>query len=161
MDANSSASASPLEPRLIGGRFRIEGLAGQGGMATVYRGVDTLTGDVVAVKLLKPEIIQAEPDIVARFDREGEALRRLNHPNIVKVLTTVTEQGQHYVVMEYVGGGDLRQFIDDHRHRAEYIPVSRILEIALALPRPPPAHHPPRHQTRECAAGGRRHATPD
>ncbi|MDX1994005.1 MAG: protein kinase [bacterium] len=133
MDANSSAAASPLDPQLIGGRFRMEGLAGQGGMATVYRGVDTLTGDEVAVKLLKPEIIQAEPDIVARFDREGEALRRLNHPNIVKVLTTVTEQGQHYVVMEYVGGGDLRQLIDDHRRRAEYIPVSRILEIALDL----------------------------
>ncbi|MBC7870409.1 MAG: serine/threonine protein kinase, partial [Chitinophagaceae bacterium] len=118
---------------IIGDRYRIEAPLGQGGMATVYRGLDTLNGLPIAVKLLKPEVIQADPEIVARFDREGEALRRLNHPSIVKVLATVVEDDNHYVVLEYVGGGDLRELIEDQRRKSEMLPIARVLEIALDL----------------------------
>ena len=118
---------------IIGDRYRIESPLGQGGMATVYRGTDILNGQTIAVKLLKPEVIQADPDIVARFDREGEALRRLNHPSIVKVLATVVEDDNHYVVLEYVGGGDLRDLIEEQRRKSDMLPIARVMEIALDL----------------------------
>jgi serine/threonine protein kinase len=49
--------------------------------------------------------------MVERFLREGEVLRRLNHPNIVKVLATADEGSQHYIVMEYVSGGSLADML--------------------------------------------------
>lgn len=121
------------DPKIIGNRFELGNLLGQGGMATVYLGRDTRSDQTVAIKHLKQEIIAADPDIVGRFAREGEALRRLNHPNIVSVLATVNEDNNHYVVMEYVGGGDLRSYLDRFRYKGESIPVARILEIALDL----------------------------
>jgi serine/threonine-protein kinase len=118
---------------LIGNRFQLGDIIGMGGMATVYRAIDTQTNETVAIKHLKREVIQQDPGIVGRFEREGEALRRLNHPNIVKILGTIIEDDQHYVVMEYVGGGDLNDLIHDHRKDGTAIPIQRILEIALDL----------------------------
>jgi serine/threonine-protein kinase len=118
---------------LIGNRFKLGKVIGMGGMATVYSGIDTHTTEKIAIKHLKRDIILQDPDIVARFDREGEALRRLNHPNIVKVLATATENDEHYVMMEYVSGGDLNGLIHDHRNQNTPIPIQRILEIALDL----------------------------
>lgn len=127
---------------VIGEKYRIEGRLGVGGMATVYLGVDLETDTQVAIKLLKQEMIDNDPKIVQRFKREGEALRQLNHPNIVKMLATIKQDDRDYVVMEYVSGGDLRDMIDDHRRRSEMIPIERVLRIALdiadALTR---AHH--------------------
>src|SRR5687768_13862499 len=100
---------------------------GEGGMGTVYRGVDRSTNIPVAIKVLKADA--TESDILARFIREGEALRQLNHPNIVKLLDTVQENGQYYLVMELVEGGSLADVIA----RDEALPISRILSIALDL----------------------------
>ncbi len=65
---------------LIAGRYQLEQLIGRGGMGDVYRGVDIETGTPVAIKQLHVHIVDENPDIVDRFIREGEALRRLNHP---------------------------------------------------------------------------------
>jgi serine/threonine protein kinase/tetratricopeptide (TPR) repeat protein len=119
--------------RIIGGRYQVESVLGQGGMATVYRAQDLIDSTTVAVKLLKPEVIASDPALLERFDREGQALRRLNHPNIVKVLAMVVEDDQHYVIMEFVAGGDLRELIDAHRRDSALIPTQRVLEIALDL----------------------------
>ena len=66
-------------PQLIAGRFEIadpeRDLLGRGGVGDVYRARDTYTGDLVAVKALRPEVVAASPDAIARFTREGEALR--------------------------------------------------------------------------------------
>ncbi len=114
---------------IIAGRYILEDLIGQGAMGAVYLGIDTQTDESVAIKWLKPEIIREDPDFVQRFVREGEALRRLNHPNIVKVLDVVEESSNHYIVLEYVSGGTLAEYI----HQQEHIPVQRVLEIALDL----------------------------
>jgi serine/threonine-protein kinase len=78
-------------------RYRLDAELGRGGMGTVYRATDTLTGELVAVKVLNPEVVAHAPDLVERFVREGEALRQLNHPNIVRMIAAVQEQGQHYL----------------------------------------------------------------
>jgi serine/threonine protein kinase len=69
------------------------------------------------------------PELVERFRREGEALRRLNHPNIVKVLAAVEETGQPYLVMEYVSGGSMATLLEQQPQ----LPLGRALAIALEL----------------------------
>ncbi|MDX1523058.1 MAG: protein kinase, partial [Anaerolineae bacterium] len=104
-------------------------LLGQGGMGHVYRGLNTQTEEPVAIKVLKPQIVHSNPDLVDRFIREGEALRQLNHPNIVKMLAASEQDGQHYLVMEYVAGGSLHDLIKQEGP----LPVERVLDIALDL----------------------------
>ncbi len=116
----------------IGDRYefdRTTDIIGKGGMGTVYKGIDTLTGEPVAIKQLKPDIIEENPDFVQRFEREAEALRRLNHPNIVTVITTIADDDAHYLVMEYVGGGSLW----DEMNTIKPLPIARVLQIGLDL----------------------------
>ncbi len=117
------------EPVLIGGRYQQGELIGRGGMGDVFRGIDTVTGDAVAIKRLHPHVIQDSSSILDRFQREGQALRQLNHPNIVKMLAAIQENEYHYLVMEYIGGGSLRELID----REKKMPIKHVLNIALDL----------------------------
>src|SRR5690606_34997245 len=95
----------------------------------VYKGRDTQTDQIVAVKHLKPDVVKQGPDLVERFTHEGDLLRQLNHPNIVSILRSIEEDGQHYLVMEYVEGGSLKELLDTQ----ERLSVRRTLEIALDL----------------------------
>src|SRR5215212_9732842 len=97
--------------QIIGGRFQLEQQIGSGGMGAVYRGIDCETDAVVAIKHLKPEFLAGNQEMVARFIREGDALRQLNHPNIVKMLAAIQEDNQHYLVMEYMPGGSLADLL--------------------------------------------------
>jgi ABC-type oligopeptide transport system substrate-binding subunit/DNA-binding SARP family transcriptional activator/predicted Ser/Thr protein kinase len=119
--------------QLIAEHFSIdeleENLLGQGSMGEVYRGTDIRTGKPVAIKIIKPAIIASQPDMVKRFVREGEALRRLNHPNIVKMLAATEKGGRHYLIMEYVGGDSLCDLLAAEGR----LPVERTVEIALDL----------------------------
>ncbi len=112
----------------VASRYELERLIGEGGMGDVYRGTDRDTGEVVAIKVLKNSL-QTDPAQLERFIREGEALRQLNHPNIVKMLTTISEDGKHYIVMEYVGGGSLRDLI----HREKQLSLKHALQISLEI----------------------------
>src|SRR5260370_4807427 len=112
---------------IVGNRFELGKVLGQGGMGTVYQSLDRNSGQVVAVKRLKPELA-ADADLLGRFAREAEALRLLNHPNIVKVFATLQEDDHHYIVMEYVGCGSLEDLLATPR-----LPVSRVLEISLDI----------------------------
>lgn len=117
------------ETRLIGGRFELGVLIGQGGMGDVYHGRDTQTGQTVAIKSLRPDVTTNSLELVERFEREGEALRKLDHPNIVKMLAAIQQDGHHYLVMEYVGSGSLKELLEE----TPRLPVKRVLEIALDL----------------------------
>lgn len=117
------------EARVIAQRYEMQSLLGRGGMGDVYRALDRQTGQTVAVKLLKTELVESDQGIVERFDREGEMLRRLNHPNIVKVLATLQENGRHYIIMEYVGGGSLADLLREQPQ----LPADKVLNMALDL----------------------------
>jgi predicted Ser/Thr protein kinase len=135
LQAETAADRKVIDIRvsLIANRFEIsdleKDLLGGGEMGHVYRGTDTQTGQAVAIKVLKPEILASQPDIVARFIREGESLRQLNHPNIVQMVDAIEENGQHYIIMEYVAGGSLRDLLE----AGKPLSVTRILEITLEL----------------------------
>lgn len=123
---------------LIAGRYELGASIGQGAMGEVFLGRDQETGARVAIKRLKPELVGREPTMVDRFAREGETLRRLDHPNIVKLLATSREDGEHYIVLEYVEGGSLADFLRRQGRLPVEKAVSMALELADALAR---AHH--------------------
>src|SRR5579859_6622081 len=114
---------------LIADRFELGNFLSQGGMGAVYRGRDTQTDDTVAIKQLKSDLLADKPELVKRFVREGDALRALNHPNIVKLLTAAQHDGKHYLVMEYVSGGSLADLLKTQPR----LPMARVLAIALEL----------------------------
>jgi eukaryotic-like serine/threonine-protein kinase len=99
-----------LGGRTLGGRYRVEGELGRGGMAKVYRGTDSVLGRPVAVKVLSPQYAQ-DANFVTRFRREAQAAARLNHPNLVQVYDTGSDDGVHYIVMEYVEAKTLADYL--------------------------------------------------
>lgn len=105
-------------------------ILGVGGMGTVYLGVDQTTSQPVAIKRLHTDVINADPTIILRFQREAEILRLLNHPNIVALLDAIKHDDTHYLVMEYVSGGSLRDLLTRHNGG---ISVQRALGIAIEL----------------------------
>lgn len=111
---------------IIANRYDIQQEIGQGGMGNVYLAVDTHTDEMVAVKHLRSNLTDLQ--LIERFRREGEALRDLNHPNIVKLLDTIEENDSHYLVMEYVSGGDLADLIQTSK-----LPVEDIIRYGIDL----------------------------
>jgi len=95
---------------LLGGRYLVESELGRGGMATVFKGTDTVLGRPVAVKVLSPQYA-GDANFVARFRREAQSAARLNHPNLVSVYDTGTDDGVHFIVMEYVDAKTLADYL--------------------------------------------------
>ncbi len=124
--------------RTIHGRFELGDFIAQGGMGAVYRGVDTETGQSVAIKRLKPGVTLDNPAALQRFAREGEILRCLDHPNIVKMLAALPDGGEQYIVMEYVAGGSLRELLAREGQLSIARAAGIVLELSDALSR---AHH--------------------
>jgi serine/threonine protein kinase/beta-lactam-binding protein with PASTA domain len=116
------------EPIVLGGRYRVEEELGRGGMAKVYRGNDTVLGRPVAVKILAPQFAD-DPSFVDRFRREAQAAARLNHPNLVSVYDTGSDDGIHFIVMEYVEGKTLADYLTGGGR----IMPQRAIEIAEAV----------------------------
>jgi len=96
---------SDLTGRMLGGRYRIEGLIGRGGMADVYDGVDTMLERPIAIKLLTDR----SDTVLRRFLREAQSMARLNHRNIVAVYDAGQDDGLSYIIMELLSGRPLSQ----------------------------------------------------
>jgi eukaryotic-like serine/threonine-protein kinase len=92
--------------QVLGDRYRLVELLGQGGMATIFRGNDGQLGRDVAVKVLRAEYGR-DAAFVARFRQEAQAAAALNHPNVVNVFDYGMQDGDPFIVMELVEGGDL------------------------------------------------------
>ena len=99
------------ENPILNERYRLIEQVAAGGMAVIYRAQDMELNRIVAVKVLRPSLVD-DPEFLIRFKREAQSAANLSHPNIV----TVHDVGQdgprtHYIVMEYVAGQDLKQMI--------------------------------------------------
>jgi serine/threonine protein kinase len=105
----SSVSQS-LPSRTMLGPYELLEKLGEGGMGAVFKARHTRLKKLVALKVMSPSAMR-DPDAVARFSREMEAVGRLEHPNIVRALHADEFQGTHYLVMEYVEGKDLRTLV--------------------------------------------------
>lgn len=95
----------------LDGRYEIREIIGVGGMAVVYKAYDCIEDRIVAVKILKEEFISNE-EFIIRFKNESKAIAVLNHPNIVKVYDVSFGDLIQYIVMEYVDGITLKQYIE-------------------------------------------------
>src|SRR5262245_26793290 len=102
---------------LLGGRYRIVSELARGGMASVWTADDTLLGRRVAVKTLHPDLSLDEA-IRERFSREAVAAATLNHPNIVTTYDTGVDEGISFIVMELVGGTNVRRRLNGRVHLA-------------------------------------------
>lgn len=109
---------------MLGGRYRLKRLIGDGGMSNVYLADDVILNREVAVKILRHELAQDER-FVKRFEREAQAITALVHKNIVEVYDVGSEDELHYIVMEFVQGKTLKQYIRE----AGVISVSQAVEF--------------------------------
>ncbi|MBR2712877.1 MAG: Stk1 family PASTA domain-containing Ser/Thr kinase [Bacilli bacterium] len=94
----------------INDRYEVKKLIGEGGMANVYLGFDTILERDVAIKVLRGDLADDEK-FVRRFRREAQSASLLNHPNIVQIYDVGEDDGNFYIVMEYIKGQTLKQLI--------------------------------------------------
>jgi serine/threonine-protein kinase len=116
----------------LDGRYEITELIGQGGMANVYKAVDVLDNRVVAVKILKREFSESD-EFLRRFRNESKAIAVLSHPNIVKIYDMGFSEKLQYIVMEYIDGITLKEYIDSERVLNWKDAVHFIIQILRAL----------------------------
>ena len=129
-------SSLPEIGSVLGGRYRLIELLGQGGMATIFRATDSQLGRDVAVKVLRPEYGR-DPDFVARFRMEAQAVASLNSPNIVTVHDFGMDPAGPFIVMDYVDGEDLATLL----RRTGPLSANRTARIAAEVARGLAAAH--------------------
>ena len=128
----------------LDGRYEIQELIGFGGMAVVFKAYDVLENRYVAVKILKEEYLNNE-EFRRRFRNESKAIAMLSHPNIVKIFDVNLSDSVQYIVMEYIDGITLK----------EYISQQKVVRWKEAM------HCAPRRKTAECDAFAGRHHQSD
>jgi tRNA A-37 threonylcarbamoyl transferase component Bud32 len=114
------------------GAYKNLELIGRGGMAEVYKSTNPTTGKPVAIKIL-PKALASETEFRQRFTRESQVVSQLEHPNIIRIFDSGEQDGQYYMVMEYLVGKDLSQMIQANGKLplAQALPL--IQQIASAL----------------------------
>lgn len=98
----------------LDGRYEIYEILGVGGMAVVYRAYDTIDDRIVAIKILKDEYLNNQ-EFIRRFKNESKAIAVLSHPNIVKVYDVSFGDRIQYIVMEYIDGITLKEYLDQQK----------------------------------------------
>ena len=114
--------------QIIGGRYEIVKSIGEGGMANVYLANDKILDRKVAIKVLRGDLANDEK-FIRRFQREAQSVANLSHPNIVEVYDVEEEEGQHYIVMEYIEGKTLKQLLQ----KRGSLTLSEVIDIMLQL----------------------------
>ena len=125
-----------VEPQVLAGRYRLENVVGEGGMAVVWRATDTILHRTVAVKVLRAQYA-SDPGFLARFQSEARAAAALNDPGIVAVYDVGQDGGRQYLVLELVPGEDMKAVI---RREAPLAP-ERVVRHGAALARAVAAAH--------------------
>ena len=112
----------------IDGRYQIVRNIGEGGMANVYLAYDTILEREVAVKILRGDLATDEK-FVKRFQREAKAASSLNHPNIVEMYDVGEDDGNYFIVMEYIDGKTLKSLIK----KRGALSLPEVIDIMLQL----------------------------
>ncbi|MDB5040166.1 MAG: putative Serine/threonine protein kinase [Candidatus Eremiobacteraeota bacterium] len=118
--------------QLLNNRYRVDGLLGNGGMALVYVGTDTLLRRRVAIKVLRDQYA-SDDDFVKRFSYEAQSAAKLSHPNIVNIYDFGVENDAYYIVMELVDGSTLGELLQEERVLPEGVAVDYAIQIASGL----------------------------
>lgn len=130
------ASLDSRQDRFVGlildERYHVRELVGVGGMANVYKAFDSATAQTVAVKVLREEYAQND-EFLRRFKNESRAIAVLSHPNIVKVLDVSFSEDVNYIVMEYIDGITLKEYIEEQHALAWKDAVFFAVQILRAL----------------------------
>ncbi len=121
-----------MEERIVDSRYVLKEKVGAGGMADVYRAVDNQTGQEVAVKQMHTDLLN-DPEFVRRFEREAVAQSMLNHQNIVGTFGHGTDGDVPYIVMEYVDGITLKDFIQNRAPMPQKVLTRIARQILSAL----------------------------
>ena len=113
---------------ILDNRYKILEEVGTGGMAVVYKAQDILLDRIVAVKILLAKYGN-DHDFVVRFRQEAQAAAKLSHPNIVNIYDVGYDENVHYIVMEYVRGETLKEYIEKHGH----LPINTSIQITFDI----------------------------
>ncbi len=119
---------SLLIGEILGNRYQIEKLIGEGGMALVYLAKDNLLDRPVAIKVLRPEY-SSDQEFLERFQREAKSAAKLCHPNVVNIYDVGQRGNTYYIVMEYIEGKSLKELIQEQGQ----LPVDLSLKIAIQI----------------------------
>lgn len=116
----------------LGGRYEIEELLGQGGMSAVYKAMDPNLKRVVAVKMIHAHL-SGDPGFVMRFEEEATAVAKLRHPNIIQVFDFNHDDDVYYMVLEFVPGETLQDYLKRLNQAERYLPTTQAIEFTTNL----------------------------
>jgi serine/threonine protein kinase/Tfp pilus assembly protein PilF len=126
-------SAAVLEiGDVLGGRYEILQLLGEGGMGAVYKAMDRELERPVALKLIRPELA-SNPAILARFKQELLLAHQVTHKNVIRIYDLTESDGVRFITMEYIEGADLRHLLLDHGKFSPTEAVRIMRQVCLAL----------------------------
>jgi len=117
---------------VIGGRYEIQLLLGEGGMGAVYKAMDREVERTVALKLIRPELA-SNPSILARFKQELLTAHQVTHKNVIRIYDLGEAEGVKFITMEFVEGSDLRRILVDKGKLSPEEAIEMIRQVCLAL----------------------------
>jgi len=120
------------EGDLLGGRYEILQLLGEGGMGAVYKARDLEVERTVALKLIRPEMA-SNPSILARFKQELLTAHQVTHKNVIRIYDLAEADGVKFITMEFVEGHDLRQLLRQHGKFEPDEAINIIRQVCMAL----------------------------
>ncbi|MEP7356432.1 MAG: protein kinase, partial [Anaerolineales bacterium] len=119
---------------VLGGRYHLEALLGQGGMSSVYRGTDSNLRRAVAIKLIHTHLTN-DPEFIRRFETEAAAVAKLRHPSIIQVFDfdRDRENGTYYMVLELVSGESCDRRVRKLANAGTHLPPAQAAEIIATI----------------------------
>src|SRR5215472_4404887 len=118
--------------KILGGRYEIIEMLGEGGMGTVYRARDNEVDRIIALKVIRPDLA-ANPEILRRFKQELVLARQITHKNVIRIYDLGEADGVKFITMEYVEGEDLRSILRRSGKLAPVEAVSIMQQVCRAL----------------------------
>lgn len=122
--ANKTRDPYRLNGIVLNGRYSLIDYAGSGGMGAVYRAMDTELRRIVAVKILKPDVVARSSEYAELFEREAKNVQSLDHPHIVKIFDSGKDEDLSYMVMEWVEGLSIEDILTQGQ-----LPLDRLTNI--------------------------------